>query len=335
MARELRRRAGALLVTILLVGCSDGGETRVAARSLGADASGEDAETLVSLEDARVVDDAIAQPQPDAADAADAALVADTASVLDAPGCGSELPPPGTPRSAPASIEPWEQPADKAAVALTFDDGPDDAGVTDRVLDALALLDVRATFFVNTRTKGDVRSSGLARATIARIVAEGHGLGNHGARHLDLATLSETDADLELSLVEQDLAAALPCVPRPTLVRAPFGSPFLGGTAEQIARVGPIVGRHGVESAWSIDSLDWTCAGKSPSCWLPRVLDRIDAGRRGAILLHSTEPQTLQGLPALVDELRKRGLHFVLVEELVRAKYGVSSAQLTADYRAK
>jgi peptidoglycan/xylan/chitin deacetylase (PgdA/CDA1 family) len=64
------------------------------------------------------------------------------------------------------------------------------------------------------------------------------------------------------------------------------------------------------------------------------VLYRIDLGRRGAILLHSTEPQTADGLPQLIAELRARALHFVTAEDLVRAKYGTSSAQLTVDYRA-
>jgi peptidoglycan/xylan/chitin deacetylase (PgdA/CDA1 family) len=298
----------------------------------------------------------------DGADGADAAVAADTAAAADAPPdvatildtatapdvprdadatpssdatvCVSTWPSPSGARvDAPPLIAHWEQPADKTAVALTFDDGPDEAGVTLRVLDVLRAEGVRATFFVNSRNKSDVRTSSVAQHTLARIVAEGHVLGNHTADHLDLASTS-VDGERELSQVETDLAASMPCVPPLALVRAPYGSPYLSGTPAEFDRVTKLVGRHGVHVGWSIESLDWECAGKDPSCWIPRVLYRIDLGRRGAILLHSTEPQTVDGLPQLIAELRARALHFVTAEDLVRAKYGTSSAQLTVDYRA-
>lgn len=365
LARALALSLSLSLSLLHVSSCSDGAsDTSLAERPLGVDASTPDAPPPdaradaeradvqgadvhgadvqgADAQDAEQVDaqgsdaaaDGAAGADADASSTLDAAVEASPPS--DAASCGASLPAPsGAARSTPARLAHWEHPADPSLVALTFDDGPDDAGVTDRVLDVLRGAGVRATFFVNTRTKGDVRASKGAQATLARIVAEGHGLGGHGAHHLDLATLSDAAIEEELSLVEQDLAL-VPCLPRVTLVRAPYGSPFLGGSAAAVDRVAPIVGRHGVEIGWSIESLDWTCVGKGASCWLPRVLERIDLGRRGPILLHSTEPQTAAGLKELIDELRKRGLRFVLVEELVRAKYGASSAQLTADWRAK
>jgi peptidoglycan/xylan/chitin deacetylase (PgdA/CDA1 family) len=270
----------------------------------------------------------------DASSAPDATRDADATPPVDATLCSSAWPSPsGAHVDTPPLIAHWEQPADKTAVALTFDDGPDEAGVTLRVLDVLRAEGVRASFFVNSRNKSDVRTSSLAQHTLARIVAEGHVLGNHTADHLDLTSPS-VDGERELSLLEADLAAAMPCVPPLSLVRAPYGSPYLSGTAADYDRVTKLVGRHGVHIGWSIESLDWQCAGKDPSCWIPRVLYRIDLGRRGAILLHSTEPQTADGLPQLIAELRARALHFVTAEDLVRAKYGASSAQLTVDYRA-
>src|ERR1700743_576148 len=61
-------------------------------------------------------------------------------------------------------------------VALTFDDGPT-AGATDRVLDLLADLNVRAAFFVIGRNVE--REPDLLR----RIDAEGHLIGNHTYDH--------------------------------------------------------------------------------------------------------------------------------------------------------
>jgi peptidoglycan/xylan/chitin deacetylase (PgdA/CDA1 family) len=61
-------------------------------------------------------------------------------------------------------------------VALTFDDGPT-AGATDRVLDLLAELNVKAAFFLIGRNVE--REPDLAR----RIVADGHLVGNHTYDH--------------------------------------------------------------------------------------------------------------------------------------------------------
>src|SRR3954451_6188313 len=61
-------------------------------------------------------------------------------------------------------------------VALTFDDGPH-PGFTDRILDVLAELDVRATFFCVG--KNAERHPGLLR----RLRAEGHAIGSHSYSH--------------------------------------------------------------------------------------------------------------------------------------------------------
>jgi peptidoglycan/xylan/chitin deacetylase (PgdA/CDA1 family) len=101
--------------------------------------------------------------------------------------------------------------------------------------------------------------------------------------------------------------------------------------------VAPIVAGFGVHVGWSIESLDWECSGK-PGCATElrdRVLRRLDAGRRGTILLHSTVPETAEVLPSIIAEIRKRGLRFTTSEALVREKYGKSSAQLRADWLAK
>jgi peptidoglycan/xylan/chitin deacetylase (PgdA/CDA1 family) len=57
-------------------------------------------------------------------------------------------------------------------VALTFDDGPDER-VTPRLLDVLAAHEARATFFaIGERAQA-------APATLRKISASGHELGNH------------------------------------------------------------------------------------------------------------------------------------------------------------
>ncbi|NLE35645.1 MAG: polysaccharide deacetylase family protein [Bacteroidales bacterium] len=61
---------------------------------------------------------------------------------------------------------------------LTFDDGPDEES-TPRILDILKSHKVRATFFcTGSRVSG-------APGLFARMVAEGHTIGNHGFSHLN------------------------------------------------------------------------------------------------------------------------------------------------------
>jgi peptidoglycan/xylan/chitin deacetylase (PgdA/CDA1 family) len=221
-------------------------------------------------------------------------------------------------------IRHWEQPRVDNTVALTFDDGPNPA-TTNRILDTLKTEGIRATFFINTRATLDLRTSSEAKLTLARIIAEGHVLGNHTANHYDLAKTS-TDVDGQLRAVEDDLKAIAPCAPRLTLVRAPFGSPYLSGTEEEQARVFPLIAKHGVHVGWSIESIDYECA--NAACVVERIIRRIDLGRRGPILMHDTQAQTADALPTLIAELRSRGVTFVTAEKLVRDKYGKTSAEL-------
>jgi peptidoglycan/xylan/chitin deacetylase (PgdA/CDA1 family) len=143
------------------------------------------------------------------------------------------------------------------------------------------------------------------------------------------------DVDAELTMVEDDVKSVLPCAPTISLTRAPFGEPYLSGTSAQIDAIAPIVARHGVHIGWSIESLDWECTGKGTTCVTDRVLYRVDLGRRGTVLMHSTQKETADALPFLIAELRKRGLSLVTVESLVVAKYGKSSLMLTMEQKAK
>lgn len=63
-------------------------------------------------------------------------------------------------------------------VTLTFDNGPT-PGVTDRVLDDLGALGVKATFFV----LGKNLATPAARDLLDRAVREGHWIGNHTFTH--------------------------------------------------------------------------------------------------------------------------------------------------------
>ena len=70
----------------------------------------------------------------------------------------------------------WHGDTNQRVVALTFDDGPNEP-YTSRVLDILKREHVRATFFLIGE------NIQRFRGTAARIVLEGHAVGNHSDRH--------------------------------------------------------------------------------------------------------------------------------------------------------
>ncbi len=72
----------------------------------------------------------------------------------------------------------WNKQNGHRGIYLTFDDGPV-KGVTDWVLDLLNKKSIKATFFcVGENAQGNLQ-------LMARIVDEGHSVGNHTFNHLD------------------------------------------------------------------------------------------------------------------------------------------------------
>lgn len=197
-------------------------------------------------------------------------------------------------------------PAERAELALTFDDGPN-PDTTPRVLALLAEHGARATFFV-------VGAKALAHPALVRaITAAGHAIGVHGHVHDPLYALRSA------RFVERDLARACAAVERatgvaPRLFRPPIG--FVSGAVAVAAE------RRGLTLVgWSVRTLDGF-SGTAPE----RVLARATAAlERGAILLlHDAAarddrvPPGLAVLPELLARVRQRGLEPVTVDALLR-----------------
>ncbi|MGZ3419660.1 MAG: polysaccharide deacetylase family protein [Polyangiales bacterium] len=212
---------------------------------------------------------------------------------------------------------------DPTAIALTFDDGPDETN-TAKVLDALKSANVKATFFINTNNYVDVNSSSLARSLISRMHNEGHHIGNHTVHHYDLGS-SSTNVRSEIDGVYQIMKSLVPGALQRRLFRAPYGNPYFGPQS-RLDYVAPIVAEYGVHVGWNIDPTDYNCG--TTSCVLDNVLNEVDAGKNGLILMHCTQGPTAAALPTLISSLRSRGKHFVFVEDLVLDKYGKPSRDL-------
>jgi peptidoglycan/xylan/chitin deacetylase (PgdA/CDA1 family) len=193
-------------------------------------------------------------------------------------------------------------------VALTFDDGPW-PGSTEPILGALAVAGARATFFVIGR---------YAEAhpdLVRRMHAEGHQVANHSYDHHRTGMFG-SPRYWESQVRRTDDAIARATGGPPRLFRAPMGfkSPLL---AAAVRRTGHTV------VAWSCKSRDGVAA--SPE----RIRRNVASAAAGEIiLLHDgRDPAsrrdvspTSAALPAILGDLRSRGLTPVRLDELLRAE---------------
>lgn len=265
-------------------------------------------------------------------------------AALPAASAPSPAPPPPPAPHAQASINCEEIPEislmdsapsylDPKLVVLTFDDGPE-ATNTPKILDTLKAEGIHATFFINTVFRGERTPRLLDRpdlqAILRRIVDEGHELGNHTAEHLHLPTLTEAEIEAQIVGVEEAVRTVLgPSAPRLSLVRAPYGEPYWFKRSDpEFMKVAAIVRRHGVHIGWAIDPKDFHCKKDDGDCVLRKVVAKLDAGAHGIVLLHCDESQVAAALPSIIAAMRARGLRFGTTEEVVRARYGASSAEV-------
>jgi peptidoglycan/xylan/chitin deacetylase (PgdA/CDA1 family) len=185
---------------------------------------------------------------------------------------------------------------DRARVALTFDDGPDPAR-TPALLDALAELGVKATFFV-IGAEVDAHP-----ALCARIAAEGHEIGNHTYTHRYLPIARTRRVARELAATDRAITAATGVTT--TLARPPWG-----GRAPWTVRAFGNAAKRVV--LWDVNSFDWK--GAPAAEVTQRVLDRARPG--SIILMHDARDGgevTIEAVRLLVPQLRARGYELVTV----------------------
>jgi len=186
--------------------------------------------------------------------------------------------------------------AGDGVVALTFDDGPDQAR-TPRVLDLLDGAGARATFFVVGRR------AAAQRPLLREIVGRGHRLGNHtwshpagffflgpGALRLQIARTQE--------LLEEEAGTA------PAWFRAPAGvrSPLLE----------PLLARAGLRLAsWTRRGFD--AVERDPERVARRLTRGLSTG--DVLVLHDTGAAVLEALARVLRALAAAGLRGVPLPE--------------------
>lgn len=193
-------------------------------------------------------------------------------------------------------------------VALTFDaehpDRPARPGNDTRLLDALARLDVRATFFVQGRW------AEAQPAVARRIATDGHLIGHHSHYHVRMVALSGHGLKSDIQRGEKAIIEATGVDPH-RWFRCPFGS------GEDDRRVQASIRAAGYRHAgWHVAGDDWAPERTSGDVAETVVRGAIAHGDGAVVLLHTWPDQAVGAVPAIVRRLRARGSAFVTLDEL-------------------
>jgi peptidoglycan/xylan/chitin deacetylase (PgdA/CDA1 family) len=171
------------------------------------------------------------------------------------------------------------------SVFLTFDDGP--SRHLPEILNVLKKENVPAAFFWQSRLLYPARPWN-------RVLADGHQIGTHSTKHVNLTKLSYAEQYQDLShsvtRIENIIGKKV------TLFRPPFGQ-YNSDTIKAANELNlvPVI--------WRVSSMDWELK-KDPDKIIKNVVAHLEDG--AIILLHELE-QTLAILPDLIREIKVRG----------------------------
>ncbi|MFF9167352.1 polysaccharide deacetylase family protein [Streptomyces sp. NPDC014776] len=139
-----------------------------------------------------------------------------------------------------------------------------------------------------------------------RVLDGGHDLGNHTQRHVDINALPEAEARAEIT----------GCADRLKKLTGSIGTWFRPSRAP---RASALVTRLAAETgyphvlSYDVDSLDFTAPGAAA---VTRTV--LGGVRNGSVVsLHFGYRDTVAALPAVLDELDRRGLRAVTTTELI------------------
>ncbi len=177
-------------------------------------------------------------------------------------------------------------------------------GAEERLLDGLARLEVRATFFVQGRWAEAYPD------TARRIADEGHLVGNHSHYHARMPLLGARGLRTDIAAGERAIIEATGVDPRPWF-RCPFGS---GAGDERVQRAVREAGYRHV--GWHVWGMDWP-ADRTPADVEEAVVRWAMAHGDGCVVLLHTWPDRTEGaLGGIVERLSAEGATFIRVDLL-------------------
>ena len=160
-------------------------------------------------------------------------------------------------------------------VTLTFDDGPFPE-TTPRVLELLDRYHVRATFFViGQYLDGHDERAKASRATLQKVAAAGHFIGNHTHDHALLTAVTHTQV---LEQIDRGAASVERAIgKKPVLFRPPFGELDAFGQDAAATRGLDIL-------LWNVEAQDMQ--RDDTSAMVDDVIRQIRKNQGGVVLLH-------------------------------------------------
>nr|WP_283248188.1 polysaccharide deacetylase family protein [Bacillus sp. FJAT-50079] len=190
----------------------------------------------------------------------------------------------------------------KKKVALTFDDGPDEA-ITSSIIDILDDYNIKGNFFfVGSKVK---RYPDVVR----KAYDHGHLVLSHSYNHVELSKLAKADVQEEIERAGRAIEQVIG--KKPAMLRPPYGE-----TNEQVVAVSQEQGYSIV--LWSIDTLDWS--QMEAANIVRNVVNNVRHG--DIILMHSDadKTETKKALPSIIEALKERDFEIVDLEVLLGEK---------------
>lgn len=177
---------------------------------------------------------------------------------------------------------------------LTFDCGYEHENLTSKVLDVLKEKGVSATFFC---TLDHIKKE---TDLIARMIKEGHIVGNHSTTHPSFATINRSKMAKEIEETENYL--------RENFGYAAKYFRFPAGEYNESAL--ELISSLGYSSVfWSVAYDDWdTSKVRGKDYAIEKVMSRLHPG--AIILLHSVSKDNAEALGEIIDKAREQGYRF-------------------------
>ncbi len=177
---------------------------------------------------------------------------------------------------------------------LTFDCGYEHENLTSKVLDVLKEKGVTATFFC---TLDHIKKE---TDLIARMIKEGHIVGNHSTTHPSFANINRSKMAKEIEETENYLRENFGYAAK--YFRFPAGE-YNESALELIESLGYC------SVFWSVAYDDWdTSKVRGKDYAIEKVMDRLHPG--AVILLHSVSKDNAEALSEIIDKARSEGYEF-------------------------
>jgi peptidoglycan-N-acetylglucosamine deacetylase len=190
---------------------------------------------------------------------------------------------------------------DKNAIALSFDDGPDETQ-TEKILNILKEHGIKACFFCIG--KNALKNENI----IKRINDEGHIIGNHSFSHAFWFDF------FPLKKMKKDITEANKTINKMTGKNMRFFRPPYGVTTPVLAKA---VKRTGmIPIGWSLRTLDTVSSGN-----IEKVMKRLGKAKPGDIILFHDHVISLpEMLETFIMQMKEKKIEFVRLDDLINIK---------------